>query len=123
MAVEVKGTLSDILPLQKGVSKAGKDWEKLEFVIETDDQFPKKICFTLFGDKVSLLNGIKKGDEVEVSFNVESREFNGKWYHTINAWKVIAVKAQQAPQDEYPFDMPPPPDNEGYEPPMDDLPF
>jgi hypothetical protein len=123
MAADLKGTLIEILPVQKGVSKAGKDWEKLEFVIETEEQFPKKVCFTLFGDKVSLLNGVNKGDSIEVSFNIESREFNGKWYHTINAWRINKQNIKQEEVPDYNFDMPPPPDNNGFEPSYDDLPF
>ncbi len=123
MAADLKGALIEILPVQKGVSKAGKEWEKLEFVIETEEQFPKKVCFTLFGDKVSLLNGINKGDSIEVSFNIESREFNGKWYHTINAWKISKQNSKQEEVSDYNFNMPPPPDNNGFEPSYDDLPF
>jgi len=88
MSYTEKGKIIQILKAESGVSKAGREWTKQEFVIETQEQFPKKICFTLFGDKVSLLNGLAENTEVEVSFNVESREFNGKWYHNINAWKV-----------------------------------
>ena len=123
MSLEIKGRLLQILPVQSGTSKAGNEWSKQEFVIETDEQFPKKVCFTLFGDKVSLLNGISVSDEVEVSFNVESREFNGKWYHNINAWRINPV--QPAGNDAPPFsvdDIPPPPDQSDV-PPPDDLPF
>ena len=108
MSMDVKGKVVQLLPVQSGVSKAGKEWSKQEFVIETEEQFPKKICFTLF----------------EVSFNVESREFNGKWYHNINAWRINPV--QQASNEAPGFsmdDIPPPPAQDDYEPPIDDLPF
>jgi len=126
MSSEVKGKLIQTLPLQSGVSKAGKEWSKQEFVIETvEDQFPKKICFTLFGDKVSLLNGISVGDEIDVAFNVESRDFNGKWYHNINAWKVSPMKQASGNSGYQGNDIPLPPEpnfeNEG--PSYDDLPF
>ena len=124
MSMDVKGKVIQLLPVQSGVSKAGKDWSKQEFVIETEEQFPKKICFTLFGDKLSLLNGIAIGQEVEVFFNVESREFNGKWYHNINAWRINPV--QETSNDAPGFtadDVPPPPASDDYEPPIDDLPF
>lgn len=90
MSMDVKGTLVQILKLEEGVSKAGKAWSKQDFVIETNEQYPKKVCFTLFGEKVSLIDGISEGSEVEVFFNLESRDFNGKWYHNINAWKINA---------------------------------
>jgi hypothetical protein len=123
MSMDIKGQLVQVLPLQTGTSKAGKEWSKQEFVIETEDQFPKKVCFTLFGDKVSLLNGLSVGTPVEVAFNLESREFNGKWYSNINAWKLNPVQTQAASGNDYsPADIPPPPepyDAEAY----NDLPF
>lgn len=126
MSSEVKGKLIQTLPIQSGVSKAGKEWSKQEFVIETtEDQFPKKICFTLFGDKVSILNGISVGDEIDVAYNVESRDFNGKWYHNINAWKISPLKQENNSSSYQGNNAPPPPEpnfeNEG--PAYDDLPF
>jgi hypothetical protein len=88
MSMQVKGTLQQILKLESGVSKAGKEWKKQDFILVTNEQFPKTVCFTLFGDKISLIDGISTGTEIEVYFSVESRDFNGKWYHNINAWKI-----------------------------------
>ena len=88
MSLQVEGKIQQILNPESGVSRAGKEWKKQEFVIETSEQFSRKVCFTLFNDKLSLLERVNEGDEVEVSFNLESREFSGKWYHNINAWKV-----------------------------------
>lgn len=102
MALSVKGKIDQILKPESGVSKAGKEWKKQEFVIETDEQYPRKVCFTLFGDKIDLVNGLSNGEDVEVSFNVESREYNGRWFHNINAWKI-----DRASDDNFP---PPPPE-------------
>jgi hypothetical protein len=88
MSLTLKGKLTKILNPETGVSRTGNAWKKQDFVIETADQFPKKVCFTLFGDKVTMLNGIEPGDDLEVSFDVESREFNSKYYHNLNAWKI-----------------------------------
>jgi hypothetical protein len=93
MSIQVKGTVIQILKVESGVSKAGKEWKKQEFVIETNEQYPKKVCFTLFGDKISLIDGISEGKEVEVFFTVESRDFNGRWFHNINAWKIETAGA------------------------------
>lgn len=124
MSMEVKGKVIQILPVQTGTSKAGKEWSKQEFVIETEDQFPKNICFTLFGDKLSLLTGIAAGQQVEVFFNVESREFSGKWYHNINAWKINPVQNSNGNVPGFASDdFPPPPPHDDTEPPLDDLPF
>lgn len=123
MSMQVKGNLIQILKPESGVSKAGKEWKKQDFVIETNEQFPKKVCFTLFGDKISLLEGISEGQEIEVFFSVESRDFNGKWYHNINAWK-IEHTAETSGSKNYPpefsvGDIPPEPmDDSG-----NDLPF
>ncbi len=121
MALSVKGRINQILKPETGVSKAGKEWNKQEFVIETEEQFPRKVCFTLFGDKTSLINGLSAGEEVDVSFNMESREYNGKWFHNINAWKIDKVSANQSPDGppEYSMnDVPQEPDEDA-----GDLPF
>ncbi len=109
MALSVKGKIEQILKPESGTSRAGKEWTKQEFVIETDEQYPRKVCFTLFGEKTSLIDGLAAGQEVEVSFNMESREYNGRWFHNINAWKIDKV------QDD---NMPVPPPEFG----MDDIP-
>jgi hypothetical protein len=123
MSLAVKGRIDQILKPESGTSKAGKEWSKQEFVIETtEDQYPKKVCFTLFGDKVSLIQGLAGGQEVEVSFNLESREYNGRWFHNINAWKIESAANNNATEPPPEFrmeDIPPEPaDNSG-----SDLPF
>lgn len=122
MALSVKGKIEQILKPESGVSKAGKEWSKQEFVIETDDQYPKKVCFTLFGDKVNLVEGLAAGQDVEVSFNIESREYNGRWFHNVNAWKIENASEENMPVPPPEFgmgDIPPEPaeDDAG------DLPF
>jgi hypothetical protein len=123
MSFKVKGKILQVLPEQKGTSPRG-EWKKQDFVIETaDDQFPKKICFTLFNDKTSSLESIKPNMEVEVSFSIESREYNQKWYTNVNAFRIDSVKDEGTPG------MTPPPFNEADIPPLkendenDDLPF
>ncbi len=122
MALQVKGKVQQILNPESGVSRAGKEWKKQEFVIETDEQFPRKICFTLFNEKTSLIEGLSAGEEVDVSFNVESREYNGKWYHNINAWKIDKPAAENLPglpPELSAGDIPPEPAGED----ANDLPF
>jgi len=123
MSFKVKGKILQILPEQKGISQRG-EWKKQDFVIETvDDQFPKKICFTLFNDKTSSLESIKPNMEVEVYFSIESREYNQKWFTNVNAFRIESVKEQESQ------DMTPPPYNAEDIPPLDeaqendDLPF
>ena len=84
--MEIKGKIIALLPLQSGQGKNG-EWRKQEFVLETGDSYPKKICIALWGDKIDQ-SPLNIGSEVNVSFDVESREFNGKWYTDVKAWKV-----------------------------------
>jgi hypothetical protein len=96
MSFKVKGRVVDILPLQTGSSARG-EWKKMEFVLEVpDDQFPKKICFTLFNDKTEMIKVSDKNTEVEVSFSLEGREYNGKWYHNVNAFRIDRTETSQA---------------------------
>lgn len=98
--MEIQGKLVHLLPEQSGTSASGNAWKKQEIVVETAEnpQYPKKICFTIFGeDRInSNLQGIKPGDEVKVSFDVESREYQGRWFSNVNAWRVEQVSAGAA---------------------------
>jgi len=98
----IKGEVTEILEPKSGVSKAGKDWNKTDFLIQTvGDQYPKIICFTCFGDKTDMLENIKAGMTIDVSFNLESREYGGNYFHNVNAWKIIidAAANQEAPPE------------------------
>ena len=91
MSLTIKGNLVKILDATGGTSKAGKEWSKQEFVINTGDQFNPEVCFTLFGDdKISLIKDIAEGQELTVHFNLSSRDFQGKYYHNLDAWKIEA---------------------------------
>jgi hypothetical protein len=87
MSLEISGKVVMTLPEQSGQGKNGT-WVKQEFIIETEDQFPKKICFSAWGDKVSDIKNLSTGEKITVSFNPESREFNNKWYTDLRAWKI-----------------------------------
>lgn len=84
--MEITGRIIQLLPLQTGQGKNGV-WKKQDFVIETDGQYPKKVCISAWGDKVSD-SVLVVGKEVNVFFDIESREFNGRWYTDVRAWKV-----------------------------------
>jgi len=100
--LKVKGKIVKILEVEKGTSKAGKEWKKLNFVIDTGSEYNPEVCFQLFGDeKVENFQKYNKvGQEVEVAFNVSSREFNGKYYHNLDAWKVFKSESKEIPQME-----------------------
>lgn len=97
MALEITGKLIAKLDMQSGTSKTGNSWQKQEFVIETMDQYPQKICSNLWGDKTDQLNQFNIGDVIKVSFDLSSREFNGKWYTDVRAWKIEAAPAGGTP--------------------------
>lgn len=84
--MEVSGKIIQVLPPQGGTSKAGREWKKQEYVLETHDSFPRKVKFDFFGDRVDQYP-MAIGDEVTISFDIESREFNGRWYTDIRGWK------------------------------------
>lgn len=98
MALEITGKIIKFLPQQTGSGKNGT-WVKQEFIIETADQYPKKVCCAAWGDKTDALKNLKEGDTVKVSFNLESREYNERWYTDVRAWKIEAAGkgSSQAP--------------------------
>ena len=109
MALEITGKLYKVLAEQTGSGKNG-NWVKQEFVIETTEQYPKKICCSAWGDKVAALKGLQPGDMIKVSFNVESREYNERWYTDIRAWKIdpISGGGQEGPvskKQDFPGDV------------------
>lgn len=78
--------LTELLPLQTGMGKNGQ-WRKQDIIVETDTQYPKKICISIWGDKIDE-NQLVIGTVLDISFDLESREFNNKWYTDIKAWKI-----------------------------------
>lgn len=84
MSIQIKGKVVKTLPQVSGTGKNG-DWVKQEFVIETIEQYPKKICFSVWGDLTEFVNSLEEGREIVVFFNAESREYNSKWYTELRA--------------------------------------
>lgn len=102
-AIYIEGQITAILPETRGVGQRG-EWVSQDFVLKTDDNYPKNICFTILGaDKIKEAN-IRIGDVVSIGVNLESREFKGRWYTSIKAWSVkkksegqVAKQAPPAP--------------------------
>ena len=94
--MEIKGKCIAVADLRSGQSQSGNNWQKRDFVIETTEKYPRKVCLTLFGDKVSLCPSV--GSYVSVSFDIDAHEYNGKWYNQINAWRVEQAQAQAQAQ-------------------------
>ena len=94
--MEITGKIIAVRPANSGVSaRSGNPWMSQEYVIETHDQYPKKICFRVFGeDRIKQFN-IQSGEELTVSFDVDAHEYQGRWFNQINVWKVDRMPAQQ----------------------------
>ena len=84
--MEISGKIIELLPEKSGQSANG-EWRKQEFILETEAQYPKKICFMVWGDKIDDFK-IQQGENLSVSIDIESREYNGRWYTDVKAWKV-----------------------------------
>ena len=115
--MQLTARLVQLLPLQTGQGKNGP-WKKQDIIVETTgSQYPKKVCVSIWGDKIDT-SVLQEGAMLNISFDVESREYNGRWYTDIKAWKIDG--AQSGGQDRGPE---PPPYNDV--PPGDgnDLPF
>lgn len=93
-----------VLEPKGGTSRNGNEWKVQEYVIETHDQYPRRMCFDVFGDdKIKQFN-IQIGEELNVSFDIDAREWQGRWFNSIRAWKVERVgAAPQVPPTEAPF--------------------
>ena len=115
--MELTGKVIKILPLQTGTGKNGV-WKKQEFVLETSGQVSRKVCFSLWGDKIEQAR-LSEGELFEISFDLESREYNGRWYTEAKAWK--AARKEKSPSSS----EVPPPDymDQANMMPADDLPF
>lgn len=89
MALEIEGKIITKLPVQNGTSARGP-WSKQEFVIEYQEgNYPNQVCMNVWGeDKVKDLEQFQAGETVKVSFNLSSREYNGRWYSDIRAWRI-----------------------------------
>lgn len=97
----IEGKIIQVLPLQGGVSKtSGKEWALQAYVLKTKEQYPKKVHFEVFGDDRIKANPCGVDDIVSVDFDIESREFNGRWYTSIRAWRIVKQDATQAAPQE-----------------------
>lgn len=120
--MEFEGIVFSLLPMAKGTGQRG-EWMKQDVVFDVPGEFKRKVCVSFWGDKARDASELKQGETVSVSANVESREYNGRWYTEARAWRMVRkTPAAGLPND----DMLPPLDAFVPEPPsdeVDDLPF
>ena len=129
MALELEGTLRQKMGVQSGTSARGA-WAKQEFILEfPDGNFTSQACFTAWGqDKVAELDKYQVGDRIKVSFNLKSREYNGRWYNDLQIWRLSPAGAAQQPaaaapaQPVYRPESAPAPAYEAPAPTLDDMP-
>lgn len=113
--MNLKGKVIQILKEETGMGKKGQ-WRKQEFVVETAGQYPKKVCMSVWGDKIDQFS-LRTGDVLDVSIELESREYSGRWYTEVRAWKIVIAgepastpipkqkenNTQASSQDDLPF--------------------
>lgn len=86
MENKISGKLIAKLETKSGSGE--KEWKTKDFIIETSEQYPKKVCLTAWNDKCLVIENASIGCDITASFNAESREFNGKWYTNLKVWKI-----------------------------------
>ena len=121
----ISGRIVSVLPLQHGESKAGKPWQKQEYILDTGGQYPKKVCFSLFGESITKFP-LQVGQDVTVSIDIESREWNSRWYTEVRAWNVAyaSQQPQLQAQPAHPAPSTPPQQQPAQQPQgTDELPF
>lgn len=94
--MEVVGKIIQVLPEQSGIGRNGNPWKVQPYVLETLDQYPRKVHFEVFGEDRIKQNPCELDQLVTVSFDIESREFNGRWYTSIRAWRIQQGDMTQA---------------------------
>ena len=94
--MEVVGKIIQVLPMQEGIGRNGNPWKLQGYVLETIENYPRKVHFEVFGEDRIKNNPCEIDQIVTVSFDIESREFNGRWYTSIRAWKIQQGDMTQA---------------------------
>lgn len=89
MELIIHGILKQIFPIQSGVGSTGKEWKKQDFVITTIEQYAKDVCLQAWNKTTEYVDNLQEGDNVQVSFNAESRQWNDKWITNLTAWKIV----------------------------------
>lgn len=109
--MEITGNIKLILDTETGTSKAGKEWAKRQIVVTTQETYPQDIAIDFMGDKITQINKFEVGNPVSVSINIRGNEYNGKYYNSINGWKIAnhignVSNSEQQPAREETADLP-----------------
>ena len=121
---EISGQIIAVLPTRSGTSAKGTAWSSQTAVIETREQYPKKVAFDVMGEKIAQFN-LQVGEYVTVSYDIDAHEYQGRWFNAVRAWNVVrANQPQQATQQplqqqQQAYQNPQqPPVNNGWQPPI-----
>ena len=96
--MEFTGRIIEVLPLKSGITRNGDEWKAQEYVIEDSNsgQYPRRMCFEVFGaDRIAQFN-IQKDEELTVSFDINARQWQNRWFNSIRAWKVERIAMTNA---------------------------
>ena len=98
--MEIRGRIVQVLPQASGVSRSGNNWRKQEYILETFDQYPRKVLFNFFNNTIDQYP-LQVGEDIILSFDLESRSFVGRdgverWSTDVRGWKVEKADAQMA---------------------------
>ncbi len=120
--MQLTAKLIEVLAIQTGQGKNG-EWRKQDIIIETDGQYPKKICISLWGDKISDIN-LQIGHYYNYELEIESREYSGRWYTDVKAWRINSSNIQNSnTESSVPLSKLPPLNLKGEDDTDTDLPF
>ncbi len=119
MSLEVIGRVIQLGQRQSGEGRNGT-WVRQDLIIETEDQYPKKICLSCWGDRVDEAAAFAVGERIKAVVNIESREFNGKWYTDVKPWRFERMDAGVPTETEIPPYIDSAASEDSYD---DDLPF
>jgi hypothetical protein len=92
--MQLIGKLVQVLPIQTGTGRNG-EWKKQDIIVETDGQYPKKVCVSIWGDRINEQQ-LVVGNNLKLEFEIESKEFSGRWYTELKAWRIELSTAMTA---------------------------
>ena len=97
--MEIKGKVLTLFPVKEGVGKtSGTPWKSREFVIETQDQYPKRICLQVMNANMDRFP-MEEGMEVSVKFDISARERDGRYFTTLTAWDITVLNSRPSNQE------------------------
>lgn len=115
---EISGQIIAVLPTRSGTSAKGTEWSSQTAIIETREQYPKKVAFDVFGaDRIAQFN-LQVGEYVTVSYDIDAHEYQGRWFNAVRAWNVVRANQPQQTYPQPPQQQQQPPINNGWQPPV-----